>query len=880
MIEEGEAGKGTEPVEAGLLGGAALDFFASATDLVGIVERAEPYRLLYLNAAAERYATGPIGDMIGRPLSEAFRRAAAGPLLGIVRKAAGGEAQSLHGIETRPGVFWNIDAVPRGDVILTVGRPLDSGAASRQRLERLLASTDHIWQNADRDSLATAIVRAAGDVLPDTPCSLSVLRGAADAELEIVGGNEDWLHVGTKVPLTGSQAGAAIASGRPVEGPARDADHPGALDVAGIRHMRVVPLLPSEPLPDGRSAMGVLSFMTAAADGFAEEERRLMDELGKRASVALDRAELIERERQKSERHLVAFDAAMALSASLSPQEVVDELLQQVVKLADADRATLSTLADGQVRVEATYSRRGDSSTWIGRSYSFDYFQSQPLVLRAIETRRAVTGGRLDAGAAAPEFRTGLEQAQQTATIPLVRADAVAGLLVLSRFSGAPFTEEDLATLNLIGHAAMLSLHNARLHAEAIESRNHAEVLARSLEAGTDTALELVQQLELSDVVARLLKRALDLGEADRAVLLAVDGEEALVVQSLSRTGDQPIQPPGRLRISEQPLLVGALATATAQQTGQIVLEALDDQYRDQLLRLKRFATVPLQLGAEATGFLNLSRYRDEAFSEEQLKALTLLGQVAALAIRNTRLFDELRAASTAKTEFLNMAAHELRTPISVLRGYLSLLMDGALGEPPRDWSQPLSVLADKVGDLSNIAEELLLAARVQSGSIGGKRELFDLMGVVRGTVEGAEPAAQLAGGAVRLQDPPRIPLFVAADRNQVRRILDNLLVNAITYSSSAPEVVVVVRRRGGAAVVSVADHGRGIPPDKWEAIFEQFVRVEDADDALRPGTGLGLYVSRGFARANGGEVRIVSSELGTGSEFELELPLTAPPHE
>ncbi|HYL07157.1 MAG TPA: GAF domain-containing sensor histidine kinase, partial [Candidatus Udaeobacter sp.] len=451
---------------------------------------------------------------------------------------------------------------------------------------------------------------------------------------------------------------------------------------------------------------------------------------------------------------------------------------------------------------------------------------------------------------------------------------AVRGLLVVSRFSGSPFTEDELSTLNLIGHAAMLSLHNAELHAQAIDSRNQADVLNRTLRAGTETALELVQQLDISDVVARLLKQAVNIAEADRAVLMSIDGDEATVLQSMARgSTSQPIEPPGVLRVSKQPLIVKALQTGAAQQSHAVDVEDLPGKYRAEMRRLQTFASVPLNLGGDTTGVLNLSRYRKERFSDEQLQALTLLGQVAALAMRNARLFEELRAASTSKTEFLNMAAHELRTPIAVLRGYLSLLIDGALGEAPPEWRQPLEVLAAKVRDLSNIAEELLLAARVQSGSIGGKPVRFDLVDAVRSAIDSATPAAALAGGWIR-SEPGLVAAEVNADPLQIRRVLDNLLVNAITYSTHPPEVTVWVRRKARSAVVSVADRGRGIPEDRWEAVFDQFVRVEDQNDMLRPGTGLGLYVSRGFARANGGDVRLVRSVLGAGSEFELELPL------
>jgi hypothetical protein len=142
---------------------------------------------------------------------------------------------------------------------------MDTPTVSRQRLEILLASTDRIWLNADPRSLAQAIVDSGARRIPGIACSLSVLRSAEWQALEILARSEDWSCVGTTVPLQGSLSGQAIGSREAIEASTAVADeaHQDALQGAGVGVMRVVPLLPSEPLPDGRVAIGVLSFMRA-----------------------------------------------------------------------------------------------------------------------------------------------------------------------------------------------------------------------------------------------------------------------------------------------------------------------------------------------------------------------------------------------------------------------------------------------------------------------------------------------------------------------------------------------------------------------------------------------------------------------------------------
>jgi signal transduction histidine kinase len=246
---------------------------------------------------------------------------------------------------------------------------------------------------------------------------------------------------------------------------------------------------------------------------------------------------------------------------------------------------------------------------------------------------------------------------------------------------------------------------------------------------------------------------------------------------------------------------------------------------------------------------------------------------VAALALRNASLFDELRDANRAKTEFLNMAAHELRTPISVLRGYVSMLGDGTFGGPPSGWKSPLEILEAKINELTKLSDELILASRLQSSASTSRRQRIDLLSVVSEAVDGAQPAAKLRGGSVAIVSTVHGPA-VNADATQIRRVIDNLLINAITYCDRSPEVSVSVGRIAGLATVSVVDNGRGIPLDKWDLVFEQFARIERPEDRPGQGSGLGLYLARGLARLNGGDVRLVKSEPGAGSEFVLQLPL------
>jgi signal transduction histidine kinase len=222
------------------------------------------------------------------------------------------------------------------------------------------------------------------------------------------------------------------------------------------------------------------------------------------------------------------------------------------------------------------------------------------------------------------------------------------------------------------------------------------------------------------------------------------------------------------------------------------------------------------------------------------------------------------------------MAAHELRTPLSVIAGYVSMLADGTLGEGPAGWKPPLEVLVDKTRELAHLIDDILLAGRLESGLARTSGRAIDLGEPLREALQRASARAELIGATVEVQRP-QSPVTVSVDPDHVARILDNLVNNAFNYSPGPPRVRLTLEKVGDAALLRVEDSGRGIGREHRERIFQQFYRVDDPTDAYPPGTGLGLFISRALAERYGGSLELEWSEQGVGSRFLLRLPLSMP---
>src|SRR3984893_3280498 len=239
-----------------------------------------------------------------------------------------------------------------------------------------------------------------------------------------------------------------------------------------------------------------------------------------------------------------------------------------------------------------------------------------------------------------------------------------------------------------------------------------------------------------------------------------------------------------------------------------------------------------------------------------------------------SRLYEAAQIASEAKTHFLHMASHELRTPITVVTGYLSMLSDGTLGAVPDEWKKPFEVLQDKTRELNRIVADLLEASRIDANALPRDLSRIDLRQVIEDARERALPRAHLLDAeiATRLTADP-VP--VEADAGQLGRILNNLINNGLSYSVRPPRLSITVSGEGGRAVTRVADNGAGIAEDERERVFDRFHRSNEPAFRNVPGTGLGLYISRQLAEGHGGSLVVETSTPGRGTTFALALPLS-----
>lgn len=228
----------------------------------------------------------------------------------------------------------------------------------------------------------------------------------------------------------------------------------------------------------------------------------------------------------------------------------------------------------------------------------------------------------------------------------------------------------------------------------------------------------------------------------------------------------------------------------------------------------------------------------------------------------------ELRHLDELKSQFVSVAAHELRNPLAAILGYLEMLLDEDLGPVPGPQRRYLEIVHGAGRRLLHVTNDLLDATRIEAGRIDLTLRPADLGALVEGVA--AEYRPQLEGKAQRLEldIAPGLPAALC-DEARAAQIVGNLLSNACKYTAEGGQIAVRVGRAEGAGylLVSVADTGIGIPAGERERLFDRFFRTEGARASGAGGAGLGLHVTRALVELHGGQIW-VESEAGRGSTF------------
>ena len=251
------------------------------------------------------------------------------------------------------------------------------------------------------------------------------------------------------------------------------------------------------------------------------------------------------------------------------------------------------------------------------------------------------------------------------------------------------------------------------------------------------------------------------------------------------------------------------------------------------------------------------------------LIALTRIDQVSDTCIGFVLDISERKELDKRKDEFISMASHELKTPVTSLKGFLSLLQRRLTIQGDEKALHYLIRMDAQINKLVKLINDLLDLSKMQTGQLIYREEPFALDALVQEIVENVQETTS----AHHLQLEGNTQAIVFGDRDRVGQVLINLLNNAIKYSHQADKVLICVAKEQDRVHISIQDFGIGIAEEYQQKIFERFYQVADAEEQTYPGLGIGLYISYEIVKRHNGEMW-VESKKGQGATFHVTLPL------
>lgn len=426
-----------------------------------------------------------------------------------------------------------------------------------------------------------------------------------------------------------------------------------------------------------------------------------------------------------------------------------------------------------------------------------------------------------------------------------------------------------------------------------LEGQQGREATARAAEAERlrDQLGRRVDVLEAANRCARAIGSSLDLDRAfsafiaelralvpfDRAAILLVEESEARVMATAGVGADRHLGPGTRVTVQGSILecVVGNGETVHRE-------DIAEPRYIEEAelleLGLRTRVLAPLQLGARAIGALSLARREPGSFRREEIELVTLLGRLVASAVQNIRTYDverasaeELRRLSAMRADFVSLVSHELRSPMAAVIGSARTLQQRWQDLRHDQREAFLAVIGDETSRLAVLIGDVLDTSRIEAGTFPYTFANVDVAALIREAVAAVEIGQEQVRVETRISGAlPR----VWGDADRLRQLVDNLISNALKYSKCGAEVTVEARSSDRAVEVRVRDEGPGIPLDQQKLIFEKFGRASLGRET-KPGTGLGLFISRSFAEAHGGSLEVESAP-GEGATFTLRLPVAA----
>jgi len=605
---------------------------------------------------------------------------------------------------------------------------------------------------------------------------------------------------------------------------------------------------------------------------FTAEEVALAQTIANQVSIAIENARLYEKTRRHMEELTALHSIDMAIASTLDLDEMLQRVYEQVSAVMDIaafhialydeekDELHLSLMVDQGERVPPrTFKVKGESglSGWVVRT-------REPLWIGDMEKERDTLPVKAIALGA---------PTRSLMVLPLVVRDKIVGVMSAQSYEPYAFDEGHRRLFSDIASQVAIAVENARLFEETRRRLTETRLLQEVMQAAAST-------LDFDEVLVRTIQTLHRTLNIDYLGFAIPDESGTVLVAHPSMIGfEAPQGEPMRLPLDGSIL-------GLVYQTGEplLVLDVERSPYYFKAAPgIRSELAVPVRVGDEVIAVLNAESPHLGAFSEEDLRLFSAVAAQLGVVLKNARLYqalqertnelsqayEELKELDRLRTQLVQNVGHELRTPLSLIQGYVELLLQGDLGPILDSQRAALQIIREHTATLTRLIYNLTMLQAVPRETLA--LAPVSVVEVVQHALAEFRRSAGRAGIVFREELPAGLPP-VLGDRERLGLVFSHLIDNAIKFSPNGGTVTIRAWADESQVYVSITDEGIGIAPEHLGRVFERFYQVDGSTTRRFGGMGIGLALALEVVEAHGGTVE-VKSEPGKGSTFTVVLP-------
>jgi signal transduction histidine kinase len=653
------------------------------------------------------------------------------------------------------------------------------------------------------------------------------------------------------------------------------------------------------PMISKEICVGALVSQSDVSEAFDENDLQLLLTFANSAAVAIDNAHLFENTQRRVRELASINEISVTLARQFSGDDIRPVLHEQLSNIFDASSFYIGVLHQPQNTLEfRLLSENGVRMPEYNLPLSglaealYHYgitlqFRDLPQEKQRLESLKLhMTGLEPDA------------DARSWIGIPFRnRQQEITGLIAV--YSDIPqlYTDDDLSLLTTIAAQISLALDNISL----LEAEQERRKIANTL---TEVAQVISSSLQIEEVLDGVLDQMRRVIQFDSAAILMpigntepeIDEDGELTVAIRATVGVQELRgqalhfglqtPLTKIYRTQQPMVIADVRQVEGWDYNIAYSGAK---------KIRSWLGVPMLIQDRVVGVITLDKYEENFYTEREVTTVMALARQAAVAVKNSDLYEEAVVANRLKNEFLANISHELRTPLNAIIGYSELLKNQIFGELNPKQLDRIERVFNSGRHLLTLIDDVLDLSKIEADQMTLTIEPLSIEDVLRQVLASMTPQAEQKGLELQVDIAPTLPL-IYGDVHRLRQIVTNVVGNATKFTKAGsitvdarpltvvgghgPENLKIPRRLkvedGKWVLISVQDTGIGIATDKQQIIFDAFRQADGSSIREYGGTGLGLAIVKQLLKLHQGHIW-VESELGEGSTFNMLLPVGKP---